>query len=276
NTAYMSSNKNSAVVKFNTLNQSTSFRIPCALHATQIALVNFENTSFGKIDGPKESYKEHPFNLINLAFKIHDGYNTTDKDNSMNLRSEHIHELYKKLLNYAFNKYQQPISTRWKYQLIAAQQYLSRHDIHIKFCNYYRAHEMPDAVLKWTKDIKNAQENITELFEEELEEANSYLDVEEYQRLCISLESGLKKAYEGFCKWMTPWIHLPLLVCALGGSNGSLFASAFLKVYTNTKLQESQSNIELNYIEILNNDKNEGLFNTWGLLEVLENLEFKK
>ncbi|CAG8748659.1 12685_t:CDS:1, partial [Ambispora leptoticha] len=74
NTSYMSSNKNGAVVKFNTLNQSTSFRIPCALHATQIALMNFENNAFGKIDGPKGSYKEHPFNLINLAFKIHDGH----------------------------------------------------------------------------------------------------------------------------------------------------------------------------------------------------------
>ncbi|CAG8756676.1 2908_t:CDS:1, partial [Ambispora leptoticha] len=62
------------------------------------------------------------------------------------------------------------------------------------------------------------------------------------------------------------------------GSNGSLFASAFLKVYTNTELQESQSqsNIELNYIEILNNDKKEGLSNTWGLLEAFEDLEFKK
>ncbi|CAG8548454.1 13785_t:CDS:2, partial [Cetraspora pellucida] len=103
----------------------------------------------------------------------------------------------------------------------------------------YRAYEMPNAVLKWIKDIKNAQENITELFEEELKEANSCLNVEEYQNLYVSLKSGLKNAYEGFCKWMTPWIHLPLLVCALGGSNGSLFASAFLKVYTNTKLQES-------------------------------------
>ncbi|CAG8817334.1 8899_t:CDS:2, partial [Gigaspora rosea] len=65
-----------------------------------------------------------------------------------------------------------------------------------------------------------------------LEEANSYLDVEEYQRLCISLESSLKKAYEGF-------------------------------LYTNTKLQESQFNIKVNYIEILKNDKKEGLFNTW-------------
>ncbi|CAG8816211.1 34450_t:CDS:2 [Gigaspora margarita] len=115
----------------------------------------------------------------------------------------------------------------------------------------YRAHEMPDTILTWIKYLKDAQENITELFEEELEEANSCLDFEEYQKFYKSLESGLKNAYQGFCKWMTPWTHLPLLVCALGGSNGSLFASAFLKVYTNIKLQESQSDIELNYIEIL-------------------------
>ncbi|CAG8479980.1 11781_t:CDS:2 [Cetraspora pellucida] len=68
--------------------------------------------------------------------------------------------------------------------------------------------------------IKNAQENIAELFEEKLEEANFYLNIEEYQELYISLESGLKNAYEE-------------------GSNESLFASAFLKLYTNTELQES-------------------------------------
>jgi hypothetical protein len=53
-----------------------SFRIPCGLHVAQIMLMNFENTAFGKLDSPSGlSLKEHPYNLINLTFYLHDGYN---------------------------------------------------------------------------------------------------------------------------------------------------------------------------------------------------------
>ncbi|CAG8849493.1 10951_t:CDS:1, partial [Gigaspora margarita] len=85
-----------------------------------------ENIIFGKIDGPQGSLKKHPFNLLNLVFKLHNGYGLTIKDNLINMKSEYIHTLYEKLLNFYFTKYQQPIQTWWKYELIAAQQYLAR------------------------------------------------------------------------------------------------------------------------------------------------------
>ncbi|CAG8790230.1 7815_t:CDS:2, partial [Racocetra persica] len=81
NTAYMSSKANGAIAKFNSLAASKSFRIPCGLHATHIALTNFKNKAFGKLDTVKGlSLKEHPYNLFNLAFYLHDGYNLSDKD----------------------------------------------------------------------------------------------------------------------------------------------------------------------------------------------------
>ena len=53
--------------------------------------MNFENSSFGKIDAIKGlSLKEHPYNLLNLAFYLHDGYDLSDKDNPLNLKANII------------------------------------------------------------------------------------------------------------------------------------------------------------------------------------------
>ncbi|CAG8756672.1 5372_t:CDS:1, partial [Racocetra persica] len=113
NTAYMSSEANSTIAKFNLLAASKSFRIPCGLYATHISLMNFENKVFGKLDTIKRlSLKEHPFNLLNLAFYLHDGYDLSDKDSPLNLKSEIIKKLYKALFNFEMSKYQQPIRQR--------------------------------------------------------------------------------------------------------------------------------------------------------------------
>ncbi|CAG8850420.1 19726_t:CDS:1, partial [Gigaspora margarita] len=146
----------------------------------------------------------------------------------------------------------------------------------IKFSSGYKAHEMPETTLLWIEKFKYAQENIAELFEEELEKADLYLNQEEYQSFYSLLELGLKKASEGFYKWMNRWIHLPYVVCLLGSLNGPQFASAFLKVFFNTSSYKSISDIEKKYIDILENDKNNGISNTLGLLEALENLDFKE
>ncbi|CAG8849594.1 23628_t:CDS:1, partial [Racocetra persica] len=81
NTAYMSSEVNGVVAKFNSLAASKSFQIPCGLYAIHIALTHFENTAFGKLDSVKGlSLKKHPYNLLSLAFYLHDRYNISDKD----------------------------------------------------------------------------------------------------------------------------------------------------------------------------------------------------
>ncbi|CAG8804565.1 17092_t:CDS:2, partial [Racocetra persica] len=97
----MSSEVNSAVAKFNSLAASKSFWIPCGLHAIHIALTHFENTAFGKLDSVKRlSLKKHSYNLLSLAFYLHDGYNISDKDSLLNLKSGMLKELYKIVFNF--------------------------------------------------------------------------------------------------------------------------------------------------------------------------------
>ena len=79
----------------------------------------------------------HPFNVINLAYHLHSGYNESDKDNPLNMKNETIKKLYKTLLNEDFNKYQKPLTNRWLYLLIAARQYLERREIHLKFTRWF-------------------------------------------------------------------------------------------------------------------------------------------
>ncbi|CAG8851880.1 57_t:CDS:2, partial [Gigaspora margarita] len=92
----------------------------------------------------------------------------------------------------------------------------------IEFSSGYKAHEIPETILLWIEKFKYTQENIAELFEEELEKANLYLNQEEYQSFYFSLE------------------------------------------------------LEKKYIDMLENDKNNGISNTLGLLEALETLDFKE
>ncbi|CAG8770644.1 14064_t:CDS:2, partial [Ambispora leptoticha] len=95
----------------------------------------------------------HPFNVLNLAYYLHCGYNESDKDNPLNMKAEKISELYKALLNYDLKRYQKPISTRWLYQLTMAKQYLNRRDIHLQFSSWFinqleKANKIPESYLK--------------------------------------------------------------------------------------------------------------------------------
>ncbi|CAG8832650.1 4458_t:CDS:1, partial [Racocetra persica] len=101
NTAYISSEVNGMVAKFNSLAASKLFQIPCGLHAIHIALIHFENMAFEKLDSVKRLLlKKHPYNLLNLAFYLHDRYNISDKNNPLNLKSGMLKELYKIVFNF--------------------------------------------------------------------------------------------------------------------------------------------------------------------------------
>jgi hypothetical protein len=155
NTAYMASKTGGAVAKFNKISQSQSFQIPCGLHAVHIALMNFENAAFGKIDAIKGlSLKEHPYNVLNLAFYLHDGYDLSDKDNPLNLKASVIRNLYKILFDYDLTKYQQLIRQRWLYELKTAKQYLERYEVHKQFAQYFLAMSLK-VIFKNGKYLKN-------------------------------------------------------------------------------------------------------------------------
>jgi len=102
------------------------------LHILHIASIIFDNTIFGKINSPSGlSLHPHPFNVINLAYYFHCGYNESNKDNSLNMKTETISKLYKTLIDYDLKRYQKSISSRWLYQLTTAKQYLNQKDVHL-------------------------------------------------------------------------------------------------------------------------------------------------
>jgi len=108
----MSGSKGGAVIEFNKLYSANAIWIPCGLHVLHIALVTFENTTFGKINSPSGlSLHPHPFNVLNLAYHLHCGYNESNKDNPLNMKMKTINELYMTLMNYNFKRYQKPISS---------------------------------------------------------------------------------------------------------------------------------------------------------------------
>ncbi|PKK61124.1 hypothetical protein RhiirC2_792281 [Rhizophagus irregularis] len=71
---------------------------------------------FNQISGSKK----HPFNLLYLAWKFHNGYNESNKESPLGMKAKYIQSLYQLLLGQNFSKYQQPLRTRWFYELEAA------------------------------------------------------------------------------------------------------------------------------------------------------------
>ena len=72
-----------------------------------------------------------------MAWKLYDGYNSSDKDKPLNLNSQIIKDLYNKLLGFYYNQYQLPLQTRWGYELRTAKQYLDRRIAHIDFAYWF-------------------------------------------------------------------------------------------------------------------------------------------
>ena len=59
---------------------------------------------------------------------LHNGYNQSDKNSPLNIKSKTIQNLYKTWFNYQLNKYQQHLCLKWKY-LINID-----HQVYIYFC----------------------------------------------------------------------------------------------------------------------------------------------
>ncbi|RIB00905.1 hypothetical protein C2G38_2128833 [Gigaspora rosea] len=134
NTNYMSGEFGGAITLFKKISGGKLFRIPCGIHVAHIIMNNFEEVAFGKLLNISGfSQKAPPANLLYLVWDLHDGYNKSDKDKQMGVRSDYIHRLYEERLRHKLTKYQQPIRSRWLYELICAEQYLERRDIHIKW-----------------------------------------------------------------------------------------------------------------------------------------------
>ena len=164
NTSYMSGSKGGAVVNFNQRCETSAIRIPCSLHAVHIAATTFDNAVFGKISSPSGlSLNPHPFNVINLAYHLHSGYNESNKDNPLNMKNETISKMYKALLDVDLKKYQKPITSHWLYQLTTAKQYLECREFHYTFTNWFvekleDSRNVPEGYLhKWKTFLKFLQ-----------------------------------------------------------------------------------------------------------------------
>ncbi len=156
NAAYMSGLKAGAVATFNLQSHAQAHRIPCGIHSVHIAITKFEAEAFGKLNSSSASHLiEHPSNVLKLAYYLHDGYKDNDRDNPMNMKSDTIRNLYWTLLQYRLKQYQQPISTRWLYQLRTGEQYLERKEVHLQFASWLipqlenSKNMLPSYVNKW-------------------------------------------------------------------------------------------------------------------------------
>ncbi|RIB11928.1 hypothetical protein C2G38_2202146 [Gigaspora rosea] len=100
--------------------------------------IGMMEVTFGKLSNASGfSQKEHSANLLYLAWDLHDGYDKSDKDKPMGVRSDYIRVLYEERFKYELTKYQQPIWSRWLYELVCAKQYLERRNIHIQFAEWF-------------------------------------------------------------------------------------------------------------------------------------------
>ncbi|RIB20651.1 hypothetical protein C2G38_2178764 [Gigaspora rosea] len=133
----MSGNKKGAIVQFNKKANIDTVRIGCGMHVMHIVFLNFEE-AFGKLPSSIGfSRTPQPYNLLYLAWYLHDGYNSSNKGKPLNIKSDWIQKLYDTLLGYHFSQYQLPIRGRWGYELRAAKQYLDRREAHLKFANWF-------------------------------------------------------------------------------------------------------------------------------------------
>lgn len=343
NTSYMSSDKKGAVALFNKKVNGNSLRIGCGLHIIQIIMNHFEQEAFGTLANTTGfSRKPHLYNLLYLAWKLHDGYDSSDRDKPLNINSQIIRNLYDGLLGFHYNQYQLPLRTRWGYELRTAKQYVDRRIAHIEFTNWFineiekhntpkqyfndwclfrswlldpklnihikclitfaehfyeplmqfiigqdkvpriyennqlinllpgrRAHEMPDKVHEWYEFLQEVAKNFEMFFANELLEALDALTSEEYGILFENLEKGITKALDYFEKWLSPWLHLPLVVCRLGSDNARSFASSFFHIVLKKPWIKLPNDLELRFAQELEDDLKNGKTDSLGLCELL-------
>ena len=115
---------------------NNSKQVDWFFYIMHIVFSNFEETAFGK--SPSSigfSRTPQPYNLLYLAWYLHDGYDSSNKGKPLNMKSSWIQKLYDGLLGYHFSQYQLPIRGRWGYELLTAKQYLDRREAHLEFAN---------------------------------------------------------------------------------------------------------------------------------------------
>ncbi|CAI2194552.1 7418_t:CDS:2, partial [Funneliformis geosporum] len=302
NTAYMASNKKGAVALFNKKTGTNALQIGCELHIMQIILNHFEQEVFGKLSNSTGfSQKLHSYNLLYLAWHLHDGYNSSDKDKPLNLNASIIKDLYDKLMGFYYNQYQLPsVLVGRLFELWLSNSILN---IQIKclvnFAEHFyeplvqfivgqdpnlriiqngkleklpfgrRTHEMPDKIYEWKDFLGNLKNNVEMFFADELSEAIEILSNDEFRELFNGLENGINKAYEYFEKWLDPWLHLPLVIYRLGGNSAHLFANSFHFMILKRDWNKTPTDLELIFAKDLENDINCGIGNTFGLQEML-------
>ncbi|GBC05120.1 hypothetical protein RclHR1_06040011 [Rhizophagus clarus] len=296
NTAYMSSNKNGAIALFNKKTGANSFRIGCGLHIMQIVFNHFEQEAFGILNNAGFSRKPHPYNLLYLAWNLHNGYNSSDKDKPLNINAEITRSLYDKLMGFHYNQYQLPLRSRWGYELRTAKQYLDRYESHVCFARWFisqlnnynktpkaylkdwlqlppgrRAHEMPEKIYEWKGFLGDLKDNFEMFFADELLEAIDTLSSDEFEKLFDGLENGINKTYEYFEKWMNSWLHLPLVICRLGGDLAQSFANSFRYVILKKTWIKPPTELEMKFARELENDIDCGNNDSYGLQEILLN-----
>ncbi|CAG8568528.1 3771_t:CDS:2 [Ambispora leptoticha] len=191
---------------------------------------NFELEAFGTLSNSTGfSRKPHPYNLLYSAWKLHDGYDSSDKDKPLNINSSIIKDLYNALLDFT------SISINYHFEhagvmnceplsniLIDDQHILNllvvciyQNEQLVKLPPGRRAHEMPDKVHEWHKFLQDIAMNFETFFANELLEALDALPSEEFGIFFNDLEQGIVQALEHFNKWFLSWLHLPLVVCCL-------------------------------------------------------------
>ncbi|RIB02031.1 hypothetical protein C2G38_2150184 [Gigaspora rosea] len=211
NTNYMSGKSGGAITLFNKISEAKITRIPCGLHVAHIIMNNFEETAFGKLPNISGfSQKEHPANLLYLVWDLHNGYNKSDKDKPMGIRSDYIYKLYEE---------------RFQYYQTSKQTNLPPGR---------RAHQMAEFVTRTIMKLQNIIEDPYSFFEEELLESTYTLDNHQLNKLTLDIERGTQKALELYQKWLNCWLHLPLSICRLGGKYGQEFARSYAYVILKT------------------------------------------
>jgi hypothetical protein len=76
-------------------------------YTTEIVLNHlnyFKQKAFGKFSNNTEFLKIlYPYNLLYLAWKLHDSYNSSDKDKLLNINANIICNLYDSLFEFYYN-----------------------------------------------------------------------------------------------------------------------------------------------------------------------------
>ncbi|CAG8739217.1 7231_t:CDS:2, partial [Gigaspora margarita] len=269
------------------------YRSKAVLMATQICEIG--EMSYRSAVEKGFSTQKHPFNLLYLIWKLHNGYSESNKDNPINMKSSYIFDLYFELFGIRLTKFQKPLRQRWLYELQAARQLVERREHLEKFTlrflnnlklkkkipktylqkwellqewlmdpdlkiqveclvkfgekiyepmmNFFigsdkeprvlqpdgqllplppgrRAHEMPDAFIKWNRNLYSIRNNLCSFFDKELWDATNILDDEGFGKFFDNLELSIIKAISSLDNWMSMWLRLPLSVCRLGGKDG--------------------------------------------------------